>query len=135
MANLISPLCSLAYFFWTCWQLDIFADFEIESLGLEETNEANGGCRGGVVDRSRLGPFGLLVIADETLSELTPIYFRPTNTSDGGLKTYFCADERRYACFLWWLSPFIAWYPFPRKYFIYWDLKVIKFAFGLASWQ
>nr|XP_023877030.1 acid beta-fructofuranosidase 1, vacuolar-like [Quercus suber]POE80368.1 beta-fructofuranosidase, soluble isoenzyme i [Quercus suber] len=79
----------------TATQLDIFADFEIESLGLEETNEANGGCRGGVVDRSRLGPFGLLVIADETLSELTPIYFRPTNTSDGGLKTYFCADERR----------------------------------------
>jgi len=66
---------------------------------LEETNEANGGCRGGVVDRSSLGPFGLLVIADETLSELTPIYFRPTNTSDG-LQTYFCADERRYVCFL-----------------------------------
>lgn len=67
---------------------------------MEETNEANGGCRGGAVDRSSLGPFGLLVIADETLSELTPIYFRPTNRSDGGLVTYFCADERRYACFL-----------------------------------
>lgn len=97
---MLITLCSLAYFFWTCWQLDIFADFEIESLGLEETNEANGGCRGGAVDRSSLGPFGLLVIADETLSELTPIYFRPTNRSDGGLVTYFCADERRYACFL-----------------------------------
>lgn len=77
----------------TATQLDIFAEFEIESLGLEETNEeANGGCGDGAIHRSSLGPFGLLVIADETLSELTPIYFRPSNSSDG---TYFCADEKR----------------------------------------
>lgn len=75
-------------------QLDIFADFEIESLG-SETNETDGGCGGGAVDRSALGPFGLLVIADQTLSELTPVYFRPTNSTDDGLKTYFCADESR----------------------------------------
>ena len=65
---------------------------------MEETKEeANGGCGDGAIQRSSLGPFGLLVIADETLSELTPIYFRPSNSSDG---TYFCADEKRYACFL-----------------------------------
>ncbi|GLT54454.1 hypothetical protein SLA2020_276520 [Shorea laevis] len=80
----------------TATQLDIFADFEIESLGSEETNETDEGCRtGGAVERSSWGPFGLLVIADQTLSELTPVYFRLANSSDGDLKTYFCTDERR----------------------------------------
>ncbi|XP_059449749.1 acid beta-fructofuranosidase 1, vacuolar-like [Corylus avellana] len=79
----------------TATQLDIFADFEIESLGSDENNETDGGCNGGAVERRSLGPFGLLVIADQTLSELTPIYFRLANSSDGNLKTYFCADERR----------------------------------------
>ncbi|XP_062153718.1 acid beta-fructofuranosidase 1, vacuolar-like [Alnus glutinosa] len=79
----------------TATQLDIYADFEIESFGSEETNETDGGCSGGAVQRSSLGPFGLLVIADQTLSELTPVYFRLANSSGGGLKTYFCADERR----------------------------------------
>ncbi|KAG2715649.1 hypothetical protein I3760_03G087700 [Carya illinoinensis] len=79
----------------TATQLDILAEFEIESLGLEETNEVNGLCGSGATDRSSFGPFGLLVIADETLSELTPIYFRLANSSDGSLETYFCTDERR----------------------------------------
>ncbi|KAB1210851.1 Beta-fructofuranosidase, soluble isoenzyme I [Morella rubra] len=80
----------------TATQLDIYAEFEIESLGIfEKTNEEEGGCIGGAAGRSSLGPFGLLVIADETLSELTPIYFLPSNTSDGSTTTYFCADETR----------------------------------------
>ncbi|KAJ7949578.1 acid beta-fructofuranosidase-like [Quillaja saponaria] len=74
----------------TATQLDIFADFEIESLGSESINEKSVGCGGGSVDRSALGPFGLLVIADETLSEQTPIYFRSSNSD-----TFFCADETR----------------------------------------
>ncbi|KAJ4822775.1 Beta-fructofuranosidase, soluble isoenzyme I [Turnera subulata] len=74
-------------------QLDIFAEFEVEWKSDSKLEEY--GCSGGAVDRSVLGPFGVLVIADQSLSELTPIFFRPVNTSDGGLKTYFCADETR----------------------------------------
>uniref|UniRef100_A0A6N2NFZ6 Glycosyl hydrolase family 32 C-terminal domain-containing protein n=1 Tax=Salix viminalis TaxID=40686 RepID=A0A6N2NFZ6_SALVM len=74
-------------------QLDIFAEFEIEMVS--ETKHEKYGCSGGAVDRSHLGPFGLLVIADQTLSELTPIFFRPVNTTEGTVETYFCADETR----------------------------------------
>lgn len=74
-------------------QLDIFAEFEIEIVS--ETKHEKYGCSGGAVDRSALGPFGLLVLADQTLSELTPIFFRPVNTTEGIVDTYFCADETR----------------------------------------
>ena len=76
--------------------MDILAEFEIESLVSNTTDEVSD-CGDGAVDRSTFGPFGLLVIADDSLSELTPVYFRPVNTSDGSLKTYFCADETRFA--------------------------------------
>lgn len=75
-------------------QLDIFAEFEIE-LSEETENEDIGCGGGGAIERSKLGPFGLLVIADETLSELTPIYFRPQNNSTDN-NIYFCADETRF---------------------------------------
>nr|AKJ70978.1 soluble acid invertase 2 [Dimocarpus longan] len=78
----------------TATQLDIFAEFETELL--ESAGEEEGySCKGGAINRSKLGPFGLLVIADDSLSELTPIFFRPTNTTNGTLDTYFCADETR----------------------------------------
>lgn len=76
-------------------QLDIHAEFATELLGSGVTEEGYG-CSGGAIDRSALGPFGLLVIADDSLSELTPIFFRPTNTTNG-TSTYFCADETRFA--------------------------------------
>lgn len=75
-------------------QLDIFAEFETELLA-SATEEEGYDCSVGAVDRSTLGPFGLLVLADDSLSELTPIFFRPTNTTNGTLTTYFCADETR----------------------------------------
>ncbi|XVE63897.1 hypothetical protein DITRI_Ditri07aG0058100 [Diplodiscus trichospermus] len=80
----------------TATQLDILAEFEIESLAGNATDEVSD-CGDGAVDRSTFGPFGVLVIADDSLSELTPVYFRPVNTSDydGSLKTYFCTDETR----------------------------------------
>ncbi|KAL4280425.1 hypothetical protein GQ457_03G015820 [Hibiscus cannabinus] len=80
----------------TATQLDILAEFEIEPLDISSstTNQVLD-CGGGAVDRSTYGPFGLLVIADASLSELTPIYFRPLNVSDGSLKTYFCTDTTR----------------------------------------
>ncbi|KAL5810923.1 hypothetical protein ACOSQ4_027491 [Xanthoceras sorbifolium] len=78
----------------TATQLDIFAEFETELL--ESGGEEEGySCSGGASNRSKLGPFGLLVVADDSLSELTPVFFRPTNTTNGTLVTYFCADETR----------------------------------------
>ncbi|KAK2653555.1 hypothetical protein Ddye_013411 [Dipteronia dyeriana] len=78
----------------TATQLDIFAEFETELL--ESGGEEEGySCSGGAINRSTMGPFGLLVIADDSLSELTPVFFRPTNTTNGTLDTYFCADETR----------------------------------------
>lgn len=78
----------------TATQLDIFVEFELDVL---ETECVNGsvGCGDGATDRSTLGPFGILVLADETLSELTPVYFRVSNSTDGDVTTYFCADETR----------------------------------------
>ncbi|XP_061369026.1 beta-fructofuranosidase, soluble isoenzyme I-like [Gastrolobium bilobum] len=76
-------------------QLDIFAEFEIELLTSEGIGNDNAGCGGGAVDRSALGPFGILAIADDKLSELTPIYFRLSSTSNGSSTTSFCVDETR----------------------------------------
>ncbi|PON89474.1 Glycoside hydrolase [Trema orientale] len=72
-------------------QLDIFVDFELESSGLREAvgNDITG-CGGGAADKSEFGPFGLLALANDALSELTPIYFR-----HGKANTYFCVDEKR----------------------------------------
>ncbi|OMO94907.1 Glycoside hydrolase, family 32 [Corchorus capsularis] len=78
----------------TATQLDIVAEFEIEQLESSTTDEASD-CGNGAVERNTFGPFGILVIADDSLSELTPVFFRPVNTSDGSLNTYFCTDEKR----------------------------------------
>lgn len=77
-------------------QLDIFAEFEIESLASKGIQKNNIGCgRSGATDRSGFGPFGLLAIADDTLSEQTPIYFRLSNTTLATSTTFFCVDETR----------------------------------------
>ncbi|XP_010536536.1 PREDICTED: acid beta-fructofuranosidase-like [Tarenaya hassleriana] len=77
-------------------QLDIIAEFETEPVGSTVENEltADAGCHGGAADRSSYGPFGLLVLADDKLSELTPVFFRPTS-ANGRSKTYFCNDGTR----------------------------------------
>ncbi|CAL5393766.1 unnamed protein product [Camellia sinensis] len=46
---------------------------------------------GGAANQGALGPFGLLVLADESLSEQTPIYFYVAKGAEGKLKTFFCA--------------------------------------------
>lgn len=80
-------------------QLDISAELEIESETLESTlGETESELECSVADnRTTLGPFGLAVLADELLSELTPIYFRLAKTTNGTLKTLFCVDESRFA--------------------------------------
>ncbi|KAK8686425.1 hypothetical protein V6N13_125450 [Hibiscus sabdariffa] len=79
---------------WPVEELDIVAEFVIEPLVSSTSNEVFD-CGDGTVDRSTYGPFGLLVIADASLSELTPVYFRPLRASDGTFNTYFCTDGTR----------------------------------------
>ncbi|XP_075484363.1 LOW QUALITY PROTEIN: acid beta-fructofuranosidase AIV-18-like [Primulina tabacum] len=80
-------------------QLDIVATFEINSETLEMTNRAdiNYDCptSGGAANRGTLGPFGIVVLADDKLSELTPVYFYVTKGTNGKLDAHFCADELR----------------------------------------
>lgn len=76
--------------------MDIFAEFEIESL-TSEANISNDNidCGKGAFERSAFGPFGIIAIADETLSEQTPVYFSLSNTSIDCSTTFFCVDETR----------------------------------------
>lgn len=80
--------------------MDIIAEFEIDKEALEKTGESNleyeCSKSGGAAKRGALGPFGLLVLADEGLSEYTPVYFYIVKGSNGNLKTSFCSDQSRY---------------------------------------
>ncbi|KAG8476600.1 hypothetical protein CXB51_033434 [Gossypium anomalum] len=80
-------------------QLDIIAEFEIDKEALEKTTGSNVtfscSSSGGTVERGALGPFGLLVLTDDSLSEQTPVYFYIAKGSDGKLKTFFCNDQSR----------------------------------------
>ncbi|KAJ6805762.1 invertase 2 [Iris pallida] len=82
-------------------QLDIEAEFEINSESLEAAVEADVGYNcstsGGASNRGRLGPFGLLVLANEDLSEQTATYFYISRGADDSLRTHFCQDESRHA--------------------------------------
>lgn len=50
---------------------------------------------GGAAERGALGPFGLLVLTDNDLTEQTPIYFHISKDAEGNFKTFFCADHSR----------------------------------------
>ncbi|KAI3458286.1 hypothetical protein Pfo_014949 [Paulownia fortunei] len=80
-------------------QLDIVASFEIDKEAVEATAEADIGydcpTSGGAAKRGILGPFGIIVLADEKLSELTPIYFYIAKGPNGKAETHFCTDELR----------------------------------------
>ncbi|XP_028127633.1 acid beta-fructofuranosidase-like isoform X3 [Camellia sinensis] len=80
-------------------QLDIMAEFELDQEALNRVNETDEmfscSTAGGAANRGALGPFGLLVLADESLSEQTPVYFYVAKGAEGKLKTFFCADESR----------------------------------------
>nr|XP_043634575.1 beta-fructofuranosidase, soluble isoenzyme I-like [Erigeron canadensis] len=80
-------------------QLDIIATFEVDEDALKATSETNDGysctTSSGAAERGRLGPFGVAVLADETLSELTPVYFYVAKNSNGGVTTHFCTDKLR----------------------------------------
>ncbi|XP_043694930.1 beta-fructofuranosidase, soluble isoenzyme I-like isoform X2 [Telopea speciosissima] len=81
-------------------QLDITVEFEIDITALEETVDENDfeyHCISseGASSRGAMGPFGLLVLAHETLSEHTPVYFYLAKDAYGNIKTFFCADHSR----------------------------------------
>lgn len=80
--------------------MDILAEFEIDKEALEKTAHTNleyeCSISGGASQRGALGPFGLLVLADDGLSEYTPVYFYVVKGSNGNLKTSFCSDQSRY---------------------------------------
>ncbi|KAF9600830.1 hypothetical protein IFM89_013065 [Coptis chinensis] len=81
-------------------QLDITAEFEVDNKALEGVMEADVGYNcstsNGAAGRSTLGPFGLLVLANEERSEQTAVYFYIAKATDGDLKTFFCTDQSRH---------------------------------------
>ncbi|XP_076906119.1 beta-fructofuranosidase, soluble isoenzyme I-like [Bidens hawaiensis] len=81
----------------TTTQLDIVATFEVDQDFIKAAPKTNDkdGCHWGATKRGSLGPFGIVVLADETLSELTPVYFYMSKTFDEGVLTHFCSDKQR----------------------------------------
>ncbi|AAG12569.1 beta-fructosidase [Arabidopsis thaliana] len=86
-------------------QLDIEAEFEINKESLDkiignasvvaEAEEFSCEKSGGSTVRGALGPFGFSVLATESLSEQTPVYFYVAKGKDSELKTFFCTDTSR----------------------------------------
>jgi beta-fructofuranosidase len=80
-------------------QLDIAAEFELDKKALESTAESNVdfscSTSGGAAQRGALGPFGLLVLADDSLAEHTSVYFYVAKGNNGTHKTFFCTDQSR----------------------------------------
>lgn len=80
-------------------QLDIVAEFELDKKALEVVKETNTkfncSASGGAAERGALGPFGFIVLADEKLTEQTPVYFYVVKGVDGNLKIHFCSDQKR----------------------------------------
>ena len=75
------------------------AEFDIEKEALEKlpVSKENFSCptSKGASQRGALGPFGLLVLADDQLSEQTPVYFYVIKTSHTSFKNFFRTDLSR----------------------------------------
>ncbi|CAM0903609.1 unnamed protein product [Alopecurus aequalis] len=83
-------------------QLDIEAVFHVDVDASAATASVAGAdasyncsASAGAAGRGMLGPFGLLVLADEGLSEQTAVYFYLVKGADGKLSTHFCQDAFR----------------------------------------
>ncbi|XP_042043811.1 beta-fructofuranosidase, soluble isoenzyme I-like [Salvia splendens] len=80
-------------------QLDVEVSFELDQGAVEAAPEAGAGydctTSGGAANRGVLGPFGILVLADDNLTESTPIYFYVAKGPNGKTESHFCADELR----------------------------------------
>lgn len=102
---------------WYFKQLDIIAEFEMPKEVLEEmllggaAEVYNCSTSGGAAQRGVMGPFGLLVLADQNLSEQLAVYFYIGKGEDGRLQTFFCQDELKYV-FLFFPHIFFFSIPF-----------------------
>uniref|UniRef100_A0ACD5V6B5 Uncharacterized protein n=2 Tax=Avena sativa TaxID=4498 RepID=A0ACD5V6B5_AVESA len=84
-------------------QLDIEAVFhvDVDASAAATASVAGAGesyncsASAGAAGRGLLGPFGLLVLADEALSEQTAVYFYLAMGADGRPSTHFCQDAFR----------------------------------------
>ncbi|CAN6470213.1 unnamed protein product [Victoria cruziana] len=78
-------------------QLDI--NIEMEFPYAENITEADAAYNcttsSGAADRGVLGPFGLLIFADDKLEEQTAVFFYVAKSSNGDFKTHFCHDGSR----------------------------------------
>lgn len=69
----------------------------VEGATAEAEFRYNCSTSGGAVNRGALGPFGVVVAADETLAELTPVYFYVDKGAERKAETHFCTDLTRFA--------------------------------------
>ncbi|EPS61897.1 soluble acid invertase 1, partial [Genlisea aurea] len=78
-------------------QLDIEAWFEVDNSTGDVGGSDGYNCStsGGAAGRGILGPFGIVLLADEKLTELTPIYFYIAGKPGGVLDYHFCTDVLR----------------------------------------
>lgn len=82
-------------------ELDITAEFEIidqQTASPDDVVVGRYDCNtgGGAFGRGALGPFGLLLLADEGLSEQTAVYFYLETLPNGNINTFICQDGKRY---------------------------------------
>ncbi|CAK7335530.1 unnamed protein product [Dovyalis caffra] len=75
-----------------CWVLVTKRLLRIENTAKSNV-DYNCSTSGGAAQRGALGPFGLLVLADDSLAEHTPEYFYVAKVINGTLKTFFCIDQ------------------------------------------
>ncbi|XP_024537264.1 acid beta-fructofuranosidase [Selaginella moellendorffii] len=79
-------------------QLDIEVGFEypdaskLDALPESEIYDCS---QGGATHRGVYGPFGLLVLAEDKLQEMTAVYFYMTLKRDGSWETRVCSDQSR----------------------------------------
>ncbi|KAK9059232.1 hypothetical protein SSX86_021851 [Deinandra increscens subsp. villosa] len=81
-------------------QLDIMVEFELDKKITNGLSVAAGvpyNCagHGGAGVRDAFGPFGLLVLANQNLTEHTPTYFYIVKDKKGVYSTFFCIDQSR----------------------------------------
>ncbi|PIM99149.1 Beta-fructofuranosidase (invertase) [Handroanthus impetiginosus] len=76
-------------------QLDIVAEFEVDREALQRMNGSDATYSCTATQRGALGPFGLLVHTDNSLTEQTPVYFYISKDTRGNFKTFFCNDLSR----------------------------------------
>lgn len=84
----------------TADQLDITVEFELpkkafDAVAMADSNTLRYNCStsSGATGRGVLGPFGVLVLADQNRTEQTAVYFYIAKSNEGKFQTFFCQDE------------------------------------------